>query len=742
VFRATKNGLAPPVAELAKLPNFVRESRVPTQQLLGKIGGPGVESYKPVLFFYSPTPRSLLVRVHFQRGRPWAYYPSATRYLPTFRHHPAFLRSIGSLNGLPSPVRMPEFHDSTEGVPIWWKGHGESRTLATAELQGDQQPLFSHVPWLRPSTHLIDHGHGRRSSPELISVGLEWRGLRVGYDEKLEPPLPPIDAASDSSSWWKELRAVPSSIVATRGESERCLFYDGSTSCPTPVAAWWTNESRAALSLAVRSYGEYPAANWRRNEPSPDRQPTQPVPAVFVIDRRDKQPPRGRVLRSLSPKDDAHTVSLEELPLEGEALIAVFHAELCAAGLTKPEATALVEIWRPEFFETAGTRVLSILPRWIYDLALPIEILPTPGELERVGVAWAEGSDLPFAPPIDLGPKTIDAKSILLAPRREDALLPTSPLELTAPRQISLDEDGRLLGLTSPVSTVTLSGNGRFLAVTTEATTPDAPGLWRVDLESGDAVRIDNIRLAKARRASHVSICDDGNRIAFSIATRSTSTILLADFRAKSLTVVSVDAWLPTVSPDGRWVAFSSRPFVLLHDLERGETIHWDVQLNGPVAISLTSTPPRLAITCPSEFSSPACLLLLDPGANSVRNLSAEIGSDGEPQIAPDGSFVVFRSSRERDDEILVADLVAQTFTNVSRHSADERLPTSDAKGRYVAFVRESSIVVVDREKGVTQTLADHADVRSLSLSADGTKICFTSKNDDVRQVYVRTLDR
>jgi len=58
--------------------------------------------------------------------------------------------------------------------------------------------------------------------------------------------------------------------------------------------------------------------------------------------------------------------------------------------LTGAESMSLVKTWTPEFFETPGVRVITLLPPWIYEAALPLEIYPVPEETVRVGLVWAE----------------------------------------------------------------------------------------------------------------------------------------------------------------------------------------------------------------------------------------------------------------------------------------------------------------------------------------------------------------
>jgi hypothetical protein len=76
--------------------------------------------------------------------------------------------------------------------------------------------------------------------------------------------------------------------------------------------------------------------------------------------------------------------------LQGDALIQRFHTMLTDAGLTDAEAAGLVDCWRPQFFQTPGSRFVLLLTPEDYDTLCPIRIDPKPTELVRVGLVLTE----------------------------------------------------------------------------------------------------------------------------------------------------------------------------------------------------------------------------------------------------------------------------------------------------------------------------------------------------------------
>jgi len=332
-----------------ELPGFVQRSFVQVEEILAphvsqsfKVLGVVL---KPVVFFYARKPVSVFLRVGFSEGRPWTFYPEITDY------------TGGSGSGMP-------WEDSPSVHPPWLrdarKAADEPGDLLRDGGSGELVMRYGAAPWVM--------GRSSRQRGSWDGIGLEWCGLRVGYPAELETELEP----KDDTPWWGFLRDVPSSFVALRSDREKFVFYDGAVGAPSPLRVAWEGASRQAIML---------------------RADTSHLPAVFVIEKSARGL-RGRALQGLSWSHPDSCVALEALDLEGHALRQAFNTALRAEGLTADEAASLVRTWTPEFFEAEGLRVITVLPRWIYDSMLPLRIAPVPGEIVRVGLIWRECEDL------------------------------------------------------------------------------------------------------------------------------------------------------------------------------------------------------------------------------------------------------------------------------------------------------------------------------------------------------------
>jgi hypothetical protein len=349
-------------ATLAELPPFVHRTSASTAAVVAERAKNPWAVTKPVLFFHAAEPLSVVVRVWFFEGRPWTYFPDATDELETTRYS----------------TERPALVDRPGISPPW-------------PLSNVPERFFEIAPWLIPRHPLF-------SSPgdaiELDGMGVEWRGLRVGYDAALEP-FPP---AAAPSSWWSFLREVPASPVAVRGEREGFLFYDGSTNVPPPVVPSWADSGSKAIRLSIRSKGEYPAGwddssakwwSWGRQEDA-DANLRAPIPYAFVIRKDAGAAPRGSVLRGLSCEAEPEVIDVDALDLEGDRLSDAFGEALCAEGLTPEEARSLVRTWETEFFQKSGRRLVTFLPRWLYDVAVPLSVYPAPSRVVRVALVLRE----------------------------------------------------------------------------------------------------------------------------------------------------------------------------------------------------------------------------------------------------------------------------------------------------------------------------------------------------------------
>jgi len=92
-----------------------------------------------------------------------------------------------------------------------------------------------------------------------------------------------------------------------------------------------------------------------------------------------------RILES----DDLWT-SPDPLAVGVKRVKSVVAQELVAAGLFPKEALAMVNTWEKGYFRTPGLRVLYVLPRQTVDQIIPIQVKPTPDQLERIMVGRVE----------------------------------------------------------------------------------------------------------------------------------------------------------------------------------------------------------------------------------------------------------------------------------------------------------------------------------------------------------------
>ncbi|CAB4791892.1 unannotated protein [freshwater metagenome] len=314
-----------------------------------------------------------------------------------------------------------------------------------------------------------------------------------------------------------------------------------------------------------------------------------------------------------------------------------------------------------------------------------------------------------------------------------------------------------------------ISADGRYVAFESRASnlvagdTNDNWDVFRRDLATGDIVRVSVADdETQANLSSYQpSISADGRYVAFySIATNlvggddtnSTTDVFVRDLTAGTTVRVSVaddetqatgDSYYPSISADGRYVAFESyasnlvgsddtngNPDVFVRDLTDGTTVRVSVADNEDQADGNSFNPSISADGQRVAFQSDATNLVGSDDTNGnpdvfVRDLtdgtttrvsvdSAEaqaLGSDSfNPSISADGLFVAFYSFAPNlvtgdtnvSSDVFLRDLTAGTTVRVS--VADDETeangysfnPSISANGRYVAFSSEASNLVAD----------------------------------------------
>ncbi|WP_218110671.1 TolB-like translocation protein [Ostreibacterium oceani] len=322
-----------------------------------------------------------------------------------------------------------------------------------------------------------------------------------------------------------------------------------------------------------------------------------------------------------------------------------------------------------------------------------------------------------------------------------------------------------------------------------------------------ERVSVDSLGTEGDRDSFSSSISADGRYVAFqSFATNlvagdtnGTTDIFVHDTQTGATTRVSVDSLgtegdsfstIPSISADGRYVAFNSRATnlvagdtngtldVFVHDTQTGNTTRVSVDSSGVEADGYSSDPSISADGRYVAFTSTATNLVAgdangntdifvhDTQTGDTTRVSVDsVGTEGDglsqsPSISADGRYVAFTSNATNlvtgdtngTDDIFVHDTQTGATTRVSVDSLGTEgdsfstIPSISADGRYVAFQSFATnliagdtngyddIFVHDTQTGVTTRVSvDSSGVEgnshsySPSISADGRYVAFES---------------
>jgi hypothetical protein len=334
---------------------------------------------KPVLHVTASHPMALDVEVRFRRGRPWFAYP-----------------------------RPDDFGMSTYTVYIDYKkrADGECEKDGNGKLVPDTQPspveglhnpklaaltdLREGYPWLTPEhrSYGAVGGGTVAISNAVLDLGLHWQSLIVTPQKQpwMNEPTAPADP---KFAWWQKLRAVPSSWIASRGEAERFLYYDGPSRTKALVAV--TREGDKLIFRRRKDEVERHYATDGRLEslvptPAGNSKPNGAGVGLLIV-VRDGRP----VARKTDvPEADSELIVADLPQVNGNAIEPTLLGLLVGAGLSEPEARGLLDCWRGQFLSTPGTRFLHIVPASEYDRLCPMRIAPQPTEFVRVGIILTE----------------------------------------------------------------------------------------------------------------------------------------------------------------------------------------------------------------------------------------------------------------------------------------------------------------------------------------------------------------
>lgn len=380
---------------LDEIPPFVHRTMNPVGSFIDRIN-PIMVITKPIVHITVNKPLAIDMQVLMHDGRPWFGFPRPNDF--SLEVNNVGYARLDRSNRTRQPLPLEEFDQVKQTKSL------------SADLRLDS--LYMGHDWLLPkfrSEGSISSGMGAGSN-QVTGMGLRWSCL-VACNDQPDWVRPPDVGRDPKFQWWSELRHVPSSWIGQMGEAERFLYYDGPTSKPPPIRI-----SPAEQGIRVDANTIIDFNQLRKRLPT-DLKVVERLTqsrSCFLI---DVEPSRTRwQLVDVSQLDlDGYSrmtanlgnnivpAKIKELQSEMSRYLSFadndyqnsdpesrFHSLLVERGLTVEEADGLVAVWRKQFFETPGLRLLTIMSEEDYAAYSELKVRPQPTSLVRVGIVLRE----------------------------------------------------------------------------------------------------------------------------------------------------------------------------------------------------------------------------------------------------------------------------------------------------------------------------------------------------------------
>jgi hypothetical protein len=328
---------------------------------------------KPVMHFYANRPIVVSLDVLIRRGRVQYVFPKADDYSTDFN----FL-ATQNMGGTTQPLSP---FDAAGKVPPFADRHSNPLSWIV------EDPMLTTLKISGPG--------GFAPAATLMSLGFHYDTLLITPQQpSLQPPNVPADS---KYAWWSKLRQVPSAWVSSRGEAERFLYYDG----PTLQAPRFRIRLKDPQHLAIEATKILTDSPHDRT----DSAASASIGGMRQTARADHRRLRSGMYIDIGKEKHGELVTLPTTKdvennearqigtspqLSGEQLEAKFREWLTDAGLTAAESDGMLTCWREQFFQKPGRRFVMLMSAADYDSLCPLEILPRPQTLARVGLVWTE----------------------------------------------------------------------------------------------------------------------------------------------------------------------------------------------------------------------------------------------------------------------------------------------------------------------------------------------------------------
>lgn len=281
--------------------------------------------------------------------------------------------------------------------------------------------------------------------------------------------------------------------------------------------------------------------------------------------------------------------------------------------------------------------------------------------------------------------------------------------------------------------------------------------LWVFRSESRAIYLLDTARLLSSRWVnapplpilSPPSLSENARILAFEVMLNSPDQgIYIQDSKGKVVyrTPVGIEERLPSVSPDGRQVAFWSRSsgrgwLAYVMDTSSQEVRQLTLRPGQFPSGSPIWSPggSRLAMRF-WRSGGDAGYFVADLSDGSLRSIRRYVDAGGDLSWSPDGRQLLFRAERDRNGEVYAFDLDQNSLLNLTHNPATDFQPRWSPDGKLIAFVSTRSgtgnIYLMRPDGSEPLRLYDQAGW-SPSWSPNGRQIAFFSREGEQRSLLV-----
>jgi mRNA-degrading endonuclease toxin of MazEF toxin-antitoxin module len=313
----------------------------------------------------------------------------------------AHARSAGSraLKGQEVKSDLPAF------VATWEKAVGEQMD------DWRMQPVDKPVVWFYSKKAMdvkfevsVPKGRPKAWWPWASAFAPDFKGSPMGKgglrrldDDEQEPDItkmpqspgrlvweklsldPTIAEFPKAAGWWPDCRAVDATPF--RFPDAPDFKWGGRMRAPHPLGKGVPQTEKFLFYDALTPFEPALDIEWSKDKVVVRNDGAAAIPALFAIRVRNG------TCASAASAALAKGASVELKPADGEPAL---KDALVKAGLYEKEAAVVAGIWKEEFFQVDGARVLAITPPAVFDALLPATVTPTPKEFVRVLVTHVE----------------------------------------------------------------------------------------------------------------------------------------------------------------------------------------------------------------------------------------------------------------------------------------------------------------------------------------------------------------